>query len=141
MAKTKRRRPASCSIEFYRVAAQRLGEACFLLDEGRLSTAAVYLAGYAVECAKAVILAHTPRKKHPDVKATFRGQIAHNFDWLQNPLLKRAVAIPEEIVRHLTSVHWWATELRYEAGQIKHLRAASFLAAVETIVEWAKRSI
>jgi HEPN domain-containing protein len=137
----KGKRPPPCSLEFYRVAVQRLGEAQFLLDEGRFTTAAVYLGGYAVECAlKAVLLANTPRKKHQEVKATFRGKIAHNFDWLQSQLVKRRVVIPDEVLRHLTSVHWWGTDLRYEPGPLEHRRAIRFLASVELIVEWARRS-
>jgi hypothetical protein len=50
---------------FFRAAGARYSEAFFLLENSGFTTAAVYLAGYAVECMlKALVLSHEPRRKH-----------------------------------------------------------------------------
>jgi len=75
--------PASSNSRlFYRVANQRFEDAEFLLGVER-TTAAVYLAGYSVECIlKALILAIVPRTQEADILAMFRGARAHDYDWL-----------------------------------------------------------
>lgn len=103
---------------------------------------AVYIGGYAVECAlKAVLLARTPRAKHQKVKDTFRGQSGHNFDWLRAQLLARGVTLPVEVSRNLGKVDWWSTDLRYQPSQIDADKAVAFLKAAEVVVQWAKRSL
>lgn len=58
---------------FLRANLRRQDEASFLLNEGNYSTAAVYLGGYAVECAlKALILAGEPSARHATTLASFR---------------------------------------------------------------------
>ena len=64
---------------FYRAAFQRLDDAQFLKDAAR-TTAAVYLAGYSVECIiKALILSVVPEAQHSEVLVLFRGARAHDF--------------------------------------------------------------
>lgn len=67
---------------FYRAANQRFEDAEFLLSVGR-TTAAVYLAGYSVECIlKALILAVVPPAQDGNLLAMFRGARAHDYGWL-----------------------------------------------------------
>lgn len=141
-----RKKPSTpdCAKLFYRVAAQRLPEARWIFDQsdGTFTTVAVYIGGYAVECAlKAVLLARTPRARHQTVKETFRGQLAHNFDWLREQLRKRGVRLPVEVSENLGKVDWWRTDLRYQPGQIDADEAEAFLDAAEVVVQWAKRSV
>ena len=67
---------------FYRMAQQRCDDALLLLEMGR-TTAAIYLAGYSVECMlKALILAVVPRGQEGEVLSMFRGARAHDYEWL-----------------------------------------------------------
>jgi len=66
---------------FYRVAKQRFGDALLLLEMGR-TTAAVYLAGYSVECMlKALILSAVPQAQEEEILGRFRGASAHDYEW------------------------------------------------------------
>lgn len=133
-----------CAKLFYRVAAQRLPEAIWILEKSdrTFTTVAVYIGGYAVECAlKAVLLARSPRSQHQKVKDTFRGQVAHDFHWLREQLWKRGVRLPVEVSENLGKVDWWSTDLRYHPGQLDADEAGAFLDAATVVVEWAKRSV
>ena len=117
-------------------------EAAFLFERSNFFTASVYLAGYAVECAlKAVILANTPASKHKETKDSFRGKVAHNYDWLRHLVRKRKVVIPEEVIRSLGNANWWGTELRYQSSQVERRECERFLEAAQIIVSWGGRSI
>src|SRR5258708_2709251 len=71
---------------FYRASIQRIEDARVLL-ENRRTTGAVYLAGYGVECIlKVLLLEPTPKTRRAGVLTLFRGQLAHNFDWLKHEL-------------------------------------------------------
>ena len=64
-------------------------EAQFLLDHD-YTTAAVYLAGYGVECAlKALLLSIVPVREQAAIIQTFRGTRAHDFLWLRRQLNRR----------------------------------------------------
>ncbi len=77
-----------------RVAYQRLDDGNALLGIDR-PRAAVYLAGYAVECIlKALLLTKTPASKRAEVLATFRGSVAHSIDWLRAQLARRIGKLP-----------------------------------------------
>src|SRR5438876_700259 len=79
---------------FLRAAEARLEEAQFLLAN-QYTTAAVYLAGYAVECAfKALILSSEPASRHVATVLSFRGAKAHDFEWLRKQLARRHFSIP-----------------------------------------------
>ena len=78
---------APCSRKqecFNQSARQRLEDGQFLF-EGRRNTGAVgYLAGYAVECMlKAMILSALPARKRKMMLDSFRGQQAHDYEWLK----------------------------------------------------------
>jgi HEPN domain-containing protein len=125
---------------YYRAALQRMDDARFLRKRGR-EQAAVYLAGYGVECAlKALLLNSLPRRKQDQVNNEFRKQgQGHNFDWLIHEY-RRAGGAPftTEIQRNFVTVSTWGTDLRYETGSIKRKEAEAFLSAAEAIVKWAK---
>ena len=54
---------------------------CYLAMER--TTAAVYLAGYSVECMlKALILSAVPQAQEAALLARFRGARAHDYEWL-----------------------------------------------------------
>jgi hypothetical protein len=120
MAKSKPPGGPAPSVLFYRVAVHRFEEAEFLLDHSPYTTAAVYLAGYAVECGlKAVILASEPRSRNAKTLATFRGVLAHDYEWLRRQIQRRNVTVPVEVSRQLSHVSWWNTDLRYQAGRVQ----------------------
>jgi HEPN domain-containing protein len=130
-----------CTRLFLRAAIQRFDEARFLVGNS-YTKAAVYLGGYAVECAlKALLLAHTPRKRHRETKATFRGNRAHNYEWLKDRLKKAGASVPSVVVQQLALVNWWSTDLRYEPGKLDLRRANEFLDSTEKILVWARESI
>lgn len=122
---------------FYRAADQRWEDSEFLLESER-TTAAVYLAGYCVECLlKALILAQAGSKKD-EVLASFRGSGAHNYDWLRFMYSKYGGAdFPKEIVEAFVIIEDWGTDLRYQPGTIPLNDAEEFLIAVRRIWAWA----
>ncbi len=119
---------------------QRLDDARFLLDKGERTNAAVYLAGYGVECIlKAVLISSLPAGKHDEVIKEFRerGQ-GHSYDWLKHAYVGAGGApFPEMVQRNFVTVSSWATDLRYETGSIKRKEAEAFVLAAEEIVKWA----
>jgi HEPN domain-containing protein len=127
---------------FRRVALQRFEEAQFLLVRGHYSTAAVYMAGYAVECIlKALILSNETAAKHQATLQSFRGTKAHDFDWLKLELSRRKVSLPAFIARRLSDVNTWTTALRYEPATIPVKIADNFLRAAEEILHWGKERL
>src|SRR5207253_4395638 len=81
--------------DFWRASQKRFDEAIFLLKAGYF-TAAVYLGGYAVECAlKALILCNEPVQRHPGTMGLFRGAKAHEFNWLVYQLMLRHVGLAD----------------------------------------------
>src|SRR4051794_4722137 len=100
--------------KFMLAADQRFTSAGILYREG-LYLDAMYIAGYAPECAlKALILATIPGKRRGQfMKQYFRGTRGHNLELLRR-LLKRTM--PIEVARLLTRLATWSTDLRYEVG-------------------------
>jgi HEPN domain-containing protein len=126
---------------FYRAAGQRLEDAAVLLDATR-TLAAVYLAGYCVECMwKALILTQAGKNKKNEVLDSFRGSGAHNFDWLRASYAKYGGTPPpkkdKELARAFIVVASWSTDLRYDPGTMPEDDAREFLAAVRRIFAWA----
>jgi HEPN domain-containing protein len=131
---------------FHRAAGKRLTEAMFLLEHD-FTTAAVYLAGYAVECSlKAVILAYEPVADNPATVETFRGGKAHSFDWLlflldkRHAHVPRFLSLPRFLSREFELLAEWSTELRYEPSDFENARARKIVKTAEDILEWAERS-
>lgn len=124
---------------FLRAARKRLNEAHFLL-ESEYFTAAVYLAGYAIECGlKGVLLSSEPANRNAATLATFRGAAAHDFDWLVHGLNVRNVTLPREIRRELARLAWWSTDLRYEPAEIRKRTALDFCTSVVNVLGWCER--
>lgn len=124
---------------FYRCAIQRYEEAR-VLRKAELTTGAVYLAGYAIECIlKSLILDSAPRSGRDDVLASFRGNVAHDFEWLRARYLDHGGArLPKAITRDFTLAASWSTELRYVPRGIGPVDADAFLNAAASILDWAK---
>ena len=104
---------------------------------------AVYLAGYAVECMlKALILNSLPAKDHESVEAEFRGQRAHQYEWLRLRYAQtNAPGLPAEISRSLAFVSTWETSLRYTPGLGDRQDALRFLAESRKILDWADKRL
>jgi HEPN domain-containing protein len=124
---------------FYRVAFQRLEDGVLLLGLER-PRAAVYLAGYAVECMlKSLLIAETPTSRRDDLMVSFRGASAHDIDWLRDMVVRIVGKLPVHVARDLSLVSSWSTDLRYEPGAGNLDDATSFLAAAKSILSWCDR--
>jgi HEPN domain-containing protein len=120
---------------YYRAASQRLEDARFILEVGRRSTAAVYLAGYCVEfLLKALILSQIRPNRRSAVAAKLR---THSTELLRKIYEDECRGtIPKAVARDLSRMMAWDSQLRYEPGTIKIDVAADFVAAVKRIWEW-----
>jgi len=126
---------------FLNVALQRFEDAQILLSNDR-STGALYLAGYAVECAlKAMLLANSPSSEHMTIIDSFRGKIGHNFESLKHKLQTRGVHFPAEIAKNLRRVGSWSPELRYLAGRQNLKETQAFVEATVQVIQWVERSL
>lgn len=126
--------------QFYRAAEQRWEDTTFLYSKDvRRNTAAVYLAGYCVECLlKALILSQATKAETADVLKEFRGGKAHDYDWLRELYYTHGGSrFPPEVVEAFSTVSVWGTEMRYQPSPIPDDEAEAFLVAVEVIREWA----
>jgi hypothetical protein len=122
---------------YYRVAFQRYEDGTLLQKINR-PRAAIYLTGYSVECIlKALLLVSTPTRQRADVLASFRGAVGHNIDWLREHLVNRIGRLPVREAKQLSFVSSWSTDLRYEPGPGDPDDAEAFLAAAESILNWA----
>ncbi len=122
---------------FYRAAKQRFDDALLLLEMGR-TTAAVYLAGYSVECMlKALILSAVPQAQAEEVLGMFRGARAHDYEWLLRLYAEKGGAgLPPSVVPHFARVNSWSTDMRYVPGTIALREAHAFVDAATTILTW-----
>jgi HEPN domain-containing protein len=127
---------------FSLVAEQRSDEARFLL-EGHRNTAAIYLAGYAVECIlKALWLSRVPARRRAKQVEAFRGGKAHDLEWLKAQYKKKGGEdFPPLIAKAFARVNAWSTDLRYNPGTTKEREAEGFVGAVEEIIKWAKERL
>jgi HEPN domain-containing protein len=122
---------------YYRAGIQRLDDARFILgDGGRRTTAAIYLAGYCVECLlKALILSQVAAVRRPKILTRLR---THSFEALRKLYVTECHAgIPGEVARDLSLLESWDSKLRYDPGTRKMEEAKVFLAAVERVRRWA----
>jgi HEPN domain-containing protein len=133
---------------FERASKQRLTAAGILLDNG-IYLEAVYLAGYAVECAlKALLLRWTPRRQHAATlkKLTQVGAKGHDFEYLKRLLKEQRRAqdrkdpeILGALVTHLQVVASWSTELRYQVGALDPEESEQFFEAAKAIHDTCTR--
>lgn len=121
---------------YYRAAVQRLDDARVVLAVTERTTAAVYLAGYCVECVlKALVLAQTPVARRPAVQQEL---FTHSYrDLLVMYTTRGGPTIPRDVQADLSAVDTWQPRLRYDPGTIPGPEAARFLAAVTRIHDWA----
>lgn len=122
---------------FYRAAKERFDDAEFLLNAGR-TTAAVYLAGYGVECIlKALILAQAPRAREKEILAEFKGARAHQYDWLRERYAEfGGPGLPREVALYFAHVEPWSTNIRYSPASVPLQEAKVFLNSVSEIFIW-----
>lgn len=123
---------------FYRCAQERFEDADVLFADER-NTGAVYLAGYAVECMlKALLLSRIPADEQEEMAATFRGNRAHDFDWILDQYYEQGgTRPPREINGCLGAMDEWSTELRYDPAQMIDAEAERFLESARKVVRWA----
>ena len=123
---------------FYRAAKQRFDDALLLLEMER-TTAAIYLAGYSVECMlKALILSAVPQAQEAELLGMFRGARAHDYEWLLHLYVEKGGArMPPSVVPHFARVNSWSTDMRYASGTIAAHEAKAFLDAAIEIMTWA----
>jgi hypothetical protein len=123
---------------FYRAAFQRIEDGSFLLKAGR-TTAAVYLAGYGVECIiKSLILSCVPENEEAEILGMFRGTRAHDYEWLLWLYQQRGGQPPPSlIVPDFVHVNTWSTNLRCSPGVVKKKVAKAFIDSAGNVIEWA----
>lgn len=103
---------------------------------------AIYLSGYAPECAlKAVVLGRVPLPRRPlFIAEEFRGGVAHNFDHLMHLVRVHRLTPPREVREAVVRINFWSPNLRYQTGLGDVDDATMFLDASRVILEWAERS-
>jgi hypothetical protein len=119
---------------YYFAAVQCREDARQLLAAGR-ATGAVYLAGYCVECGlKALILAETPARHRSAVREELN---THSYATLRHLYQTWCGGtLTRQVVRDLTILGTWSSEMRYDAGSIRMADARALLAAVNRIWAW-----
>ncbi len=122
--------------EFLKVAYRRLEVAEFLL-RNRYRHDAVYLAGYAIECAlKAVILGRTSDADHAETLARItRGATVHTYEGLRPFLKAVGVKVPAPLASRLRKT-FWKTELRYESNIPKAGHAKFVIRTATAACDW-----
>jgi HEPN domain-containing protein len=122
---------------FYRCAKQRYEEAEILLEAGH-PTGAVYLAGYGIECMlKALVLSAVPPGQVDLVLRGFRGNRAHEYEWLRGEYRVRSQAsFPKHINQCFSRVDTWSTDLRYEPGNLRMRDAEVFMETARELIRW-----
>lgn len=129
---------AANARRFYRAAKQRFDDALLLLEMER-TTAAVYLAGYSVECMiKALILSVIPEVQAEEILGMFRGARAHDYEWLIRLYVEKGGArMPPHVVPHFARVNSWSTDMRYAPGTLPAREAKAFVDSATDIITWA----
>ena len=124
---------------FYRCAIERIREAKVLIKSDQKTAGAIYLAGYGVECIlKALILNDTNPVDQGRVLQLFRGNKAHDFNWLKDLYLRSGGAqIPANMAIELSRVSSWSTAMRYVPRTYGINEIISFIRSVDAIMAWA----
>lgn len=100
---------------------------------------AVYLAGYAAECAlKALILERTSKnRREATLDEISAGAKAHDLQKLRNALILRGVSVPREVWEAIDRIcEEWSTDLRYVAKIPPEREVAQFLKRVDVVLDW-----
>lgn len=127
---------------FYRVALQRMEDAEFLL-RGQRNNAAVYLAGYAVECMlKCLLIESAPVSQRQDILREFRGRAGHDCEMLYRHYLSRGYSpLGRDWHRRFLTVSDWSTDMRYTPGIIRLDEAETFVEAARIVVSGIERRV
>ena len=127
--------------KFLRAAKQRFDAALFLA-RAEMNLDAIYLAGYAIECAcKALLIERTPVSQRATLDVEFfRGRRGHDLHVLVAALRTRGCRVPPAVALNFARTTW-STDLRYEIGMVEKKDSQSFLNATQEILEWVQRSI
>ena len=129
------------SLQFRHAAEARYASACVLQRSEGHGTDAIYLAGYAVECAlKALILKRTPASDYAKLikGPLFRSALGHNFDALIRHLrFDCGEQLPANFVNQIRrAAPLWSPSTRYTSARTRMRISARFLAEVEQITTW-----
>ena len=134
--------PDQEALRFYRVAYQRLEDASLILEKADRRNAAIYLAGYAVECMlKCMMLMETPANQRPVLFRSFRGNRGHDLAFLRDQLVQKTAKIPGRIERDIAFVSSWSTDMRYEPSSRSYDEADRFIQATRHILAWANERL
>ena len=73
------------------------------------------------------------------VETKFRGNKAHDFEYLWQISRNQGVNFPVRVIEHIRRSAW-STDLRYAAGLGDRDEATEVLAAGEVVLKWARNS-
>ncbi|MBI1345941.1 HEPN domain-containing protein [bacterium] len=130
-------------FSFYRAAGQRIAAARVLLTVAE-TLDATYLGGYGIECSlKAIILSFTPSPRRQEVvMESFRGQAAHNLDWLLFQTHSRGCNLPLELLKRIRRcIPIWYVDLRYQSGRLRAKDCRYVIETAEQIWSWTGKQI
>ncbi len=121
---------------FRLAAGQRLQAAEFLLH-GKLNLDAMYLAGYAIECAlKSLILARTDPDDLPAMADRIsRGRKMHDFETRNIILGQSNSSVPLVLLKKLRRGDW-STDIRHETGLRDYGESRAFLKTAALVLHW-----
>jgi hypothetical protein len=122
---------------FYRCADKRRVEASILIKADQ-PTGAVYLAGYVVELMlKSLNLENTPPNQQKRLLEDLK-RIGHDITRLLELYLQRGGSHPPpNVIRALTLVSDWSSDIRYDPQEVRLREAERFLRAVDEVYQWA----
>jgi hypothetical protein len=107
---------SSLARRYYRVAKQREADAEYLL-QGDREGAALYLAGYVVECMlKALILESTPLSRQLEMAGKLRRSRGRDLEWLMGQCKRLSLTPSADVVKSFTFLSTWTPDLRYTPG-------------------------
>ncbi len=125
---------ASSSRDFRRAALQRLTTADFLLEH-KYTLDAMYLGGYAIECAlKSLILHLTLETDRNDMLRQIR---VHQLEKLASILKQLNEPIPLPLARGFRR-YGWSPDLRYQSGRVNTGEARGFLKTAKDAYDWVE---
>jgi HEPN domain-containing protein len=130
------------ALTLSKVAMNRYDDADCLMKAKRYN-AAIYLAGYAVECMlKSLLVTRTPVSKTAEIQDFFRGNLGHNLEQLLLAIRERGENFPSPVTRMFQTINKiWSVNIRYQHVQLKHKEAASIMNAVLEIITLIKGRI
>lgn len=130
------------AVTLSKVAINRYDDADCLMKAKRYN-AAIYLAGYAVECMlKSLLVTRTPASKFAEIQDFFRGNLGHNLEQLLKAIRDRGENFPTTMTRMFQTINKiWSVNIRYQHVQLKHKEAASIMNGVFEIISLIKGRI